>query len=98
MENFTGAAAGTQDPFQPSPLPAHRTGCPVVHVGSNTRMLWWGTLTKSAQLSQRGMRRSSACVSNLESGKNRLGKILIENGNEVDVLVTSSNHYTLCYV
>lgn len=59
-------------------------------MGSNTHLLFWGT--KSAQVPQRGMRRSSAYVSNLESGKNRLGKILIENGNEVDVLVTSTNH------
>lgn len=36
------------------------------------------------------MRRSSACGSNLGSGKNRLGKILIENGNEVDVLANFS--------
>lgn len=59
----------------------------------------WGALTESAQVPHRGVRQSS--VSNLESGKNRLGKKLIENGNEGDVLVTSANHcvvYRRAYV
>lgn len=57
-----------------------------------------GTLKKPAQVPQRGMRRSSAYVSNLQSGKNRLGTILIENGNEVDVLVTSTTEEHMFYM
>lgn len=95
---FHWSSSWNSGSFPALPSPTYRTGCPVVHVGSNTHLLWWGTITESAQAPQRGMRRSSACVRNLESGKNRLGKILIENGNKLDVLVTSTNHYTLCCV
>lgn len=45
-----------------------------------------GNTYRISSVPQRGARRSS--VSNLESGKNRQGKNLIENGNEGDVLVT----------
>lgn len=74
----------------------------MVRVGSNTHLLWWRTLTESAQVPQRGVRGGPRpMLVTWESGKNRLGKNLIENGNEVDVLVTSANHcvvYRRAYV
>lgn len=45
--------AGTQDPFQPSSPAIHRTGCAVVCVGSNTHLLFWGTLKNQHKLHRR---------------------------------------------